>query len=99
MFERMEIWEEKGDHTWIYVIFRDLATGLFHVQQASAIYASNLETTRSGIDNMATSIVELFQERTPSKRSKGFSTIADAFMHHKAEFAEMIGDYSDYPKS
>jgi hypothetical protein len=97
MFERMEIWEQAGDHIWIYVIFRDLATGLFHVQQASAIYAASDEGARSGFDSMTTTMAELFQERAPSDHT-GFSSIADAIAHHKAEFADMIDDYADPSK-
>jgi hypothetical protein len=89
MFERSEIWERTTECVWVYVLFRDLRTGLFHVQQANAFYGDDVKTTKDALERMHLTEHDLFAEECPSERSKGFPTAFAAVEHHKAEFADI----------
>jgi hypothetical protein len=90
MFERLEIWERTEECIWIYVLFRDLETGLFHVQQANAVYPSTPDSMRTGFETKTSTTLELFSESSPSERSLGFLTAEKAVAHHKGEFADIL---------
>lgn len=90
MFERSEIWERADDCVWVYVVFRDLRTGLFHLQQANAQYIGDPMPVSEVLAKMNLSEQELFWQTCPSERCKGFPTAVAAIAHHKAEFADML---------
>jgi len=90
MFERSEIWERTEACIWVYVLFRDIRSGLFFVQQANAIYANDPSSTAQTLERMKLSVHDLFIEQCPSERSAGFLTAMEAVEHHKAEFADMM---------
>jgi hypothetical protein len=72
------------------VIFRDLRSDVFHLQQANALYADDPTTVKEALARMKLSEPELFWETCPSERSSGFPTAIAAIAHHKAEFADML---------
>lgn len=90
MFERIEVWERTAECVWVYVVFRDLQSHLFHVQQGSAVYETSIHETRDGIARRAITEVELFLETPPPERSRGYATLGEAVANHKAAFAEMM---------
>lgn len=93
MFERIDIWENAPDCVWVYIVFRDLDTGLFHVQQAIAHYPTDPLPVGRSLAAMGLSETDLFRERSPSKRCAGFATAAEAVTHHKVAFAEMTATF------
>lgn len=90
MFERTEVWERTDDFIWVYVLFRDLRTGLFHLQQANALYPDDPTKVTRLLEQMRLSEPDLFREQCPSERSLGFPTATAAIADHKTEFAEML---------
>ncbi|WP_028000504.1 hypothetical protein [Sinorhizobium arboris] len=90
MFEKHDIWERHQGCVVIHRIFRDLDTGLYHLQQSEAVTLAESRTRTVTAEQFALS-VDLFLDEPPSMRATGYKTVPEAIAAHWREFERPTG--------
>jgi hypothetical protein len=78
MFEKHEIWERCEEYILVHVIFRDLDTGLYHLQQTNYLYPEPPQTLADAAAGHRYYVVDLLYEQSPAERVKGYGTMREA---------------------
>lgn len=79
MFEKHEIWQHKEEAVLRHLIFRDITTNLYYLQQTDSLYANGSKETAELAALQLSIAIRAFQENSSSKlRGRGFKTIAEA---------------------
>lgn len=79
MFEKHEIWSHTEEAVLRHLIFRDIATNLYYLQQTDSLYANGPKETAEFAALQLSIAIRAFQENFSSKRRRrGFKTIAEA---------------------
>lgn len=79
MFEKHEIWSHTDEAVLRHLIFRDIATNLYYLQQTDSLYANGSKETAESAALQLSIAIRAFQDNSSSKcRRRGFRTIAEA---------------------
>ncbi|MBD9386734.1 hypothetical protein IB237_06080 [Agrobacterium sp. AGB01] len=80
MFEKHEIWRHTEEAVLRHLIFRDITTNLYYLQQTDSLYANGSKETAESAALHLSIAVELFIEVIPSSKDGGraFKTLAEA---------------------
>jgi hypothetical protein len=86
MFEKHEVWERCEEYILVHVIFRDLETGRYHLQQTNYLYPGRPEEIAKQVAEHRYYVVDLFCEESPAERVNGYATIREAVEAEMREF-------------
>jgi hypothetical protein len=80
MFEKHEIWRHTEEAVLRHLIFRDIRTNLYYLQQTDYLYGKSLDEIKEAAASHLYCAIDLFLEEIPSNegRGRGFKTIAEA---------------------
>lgn len=79
MFEKHEIWQHTEEAVLRHLIFRDIATNLYYLQQTDSLYANGSKETAELAALQLSIAVRECQENSPRECGRrGFKTIVDA---------------------
>ncbi|GEM_PF-2518106 len=80
MFEKHEIWSHTDEAVLRHLIFRDIATNLYYLQQTDYLYGKSLEEIKEEAASHLYYTIDLFLEAIPSSQARGyaFKTLAEA---------------------
>lgn len=88
MFEKYEVWSRGDEYVLRHLVFRDIESALYHLQQTDYLYVDGPDAVAKASAQQLGLAVELFLEEPPSYRAKGFRSIAEAIAgrHEEPEF-------------
>ena len=86
MFEKHEIWERCEEYILVHVIFRDLETNLYHLQQTNYLYPGTSASIQEAMACHDFYVVDVFWENLPTEREKGYATMHEAIEEHWRDF-------------
>jgi hypothetical protein len=89
MFEKHEVWQRGEEFILIHVVFRNLATGLYHCQQTNYLYPGKPEDIRQQMSQHDYYTADQFWNDLPSIREKGYLTMYEAIEAHIRDFKDM----------